>query len=239
MAVASLGFPQGPWMTFRIDPESIDYNITVHTSVTQTVGGRVIQILGTSISDVTVQGSIGEAHNLGRDTDGEHKGKSWKLAVDFFQSIQEIQQVQSTGSTTPGSMGNSTLLQPVTFLYSPKGIRFQCYIKSIVDPDGDGSSAVVHKVGRANYRYVLTLFPVQEGSTVLTQAGMSNGVLDKARAAAIDAYIGRISQGIGWKFTAYNGGSTPSAAWEAEFQKANSNATPNSTLQSTFSQEAQ
>jgi hypothetical protein len=230
MGVASLGFPKGPSRTFRIDPESIDYNITVHTSVQQTVGGRVIQILGTSISDVTVSGSIGEAHNLGRDTDGEHKGKSWKLAVDFFQAMQGMQQIQSTGSSTPGSSVGSVLLQPLTFLYSPLSIRFQCYIKSIVDADGDGTAGVVHKVGRSNYRYTLTLFPVQEGSTSLVKAGTSNGVLDKARAAAIDAYIGRISQGIGWKFTAYNGGSTPDASWNADFQKSNTSATPNSTL---------
>jgi hypothetical protein len=230
MGVASLGFPKGPSRTFRIDPDSIDYNITVHTSVQQTVGGRVIQILGTSISDVTVSGSIGEAHNLGRDTDGEHKGKSWKLAVDFFQAMQGMQQIQSTGSSTPGSAVGSVLLQPLTFLYSPLSIRFQCYIKSIVDADGDGTAGVVHKVGRSNYRYTLTLFPVQEGSTSLVKAGTSNGVLDKARAAAIDAYIGRISQGIGWKFTAYNGGSTPDASWNADFQKSNTSATPNSTL---------
>jgi hypothetical protein len=116
------------------------------------------------------------------------------------------------------------------FIYSPKGLRFQCYIKSIVDPDGDGTAGVVHKVGRANYRYVLTLFPVQEGSTSLTKAGMSNGVLDQARAKAVDAYIARISQGIGWKFTAYNGGSTPSAPWEKGFTSTHKDATPNSTL---------
>jgi hypothetical protein len=230
MGVASLGFSKGPSITFRIDPESIDYNITVHTSVTQTVGGTVIQLLGTSISDFTVQGSIGEDHTRGRDTDGSHKGVSWKLAEQFFQKIQQIQQVSAQGASTPGSAIGSTSIQPVTFLYSPLSIRFQCYIKSITDSDGDGSAGVVHKVGRANYRYTLTLFPVQEGSTSLVKAGTSNGVLDKAKAAAIDAYIGRISQGIGWKFTAYNGGSTPSASWNSQFQQSNPTATPNTTL---------
>lgn len=230
MGVASLGFPNGPSMRFRIDPESIDYNIQVHTSVTQTVGGTVIQLLGTSISDVTVAGSIGEDHTRGRDIDGVHKGVSWKLAEEFFQNIQTIQQISAMGSTIPGSATKSGLIQPVTFIYSPKSIRFQCYIKSITDPAGDGTAGVVHKVGRANFQYVLKLFPVQEGSTSLVKAGTSNGVLDKARAAAIDAYIGRISQGIGWKFTAYNGGSTPDASWNANFQKSNTSATPNSTL---------
>lgn len=235
MGLASLGFADGPALSFRIDPESIDYNVKVHTSVTNTVGGRVIQVLGSSISDVTIRGSIGEAHNLGRGSDGEHDGVSWKMAINFFERVQALQQLQSAGANTPGSVGTGTsnngfFLKPATFVYSPKGLRFQCYVKSIQDPAGDGTSGVVHRVGRANYQYVLSLFPLQEGSTDLVKAGMSNGVLDQARAKAVDAYIARISQGIGWKFTAYNGGSTPSAPWEKDFQKSHSDATPNSTL---------
>lgn len=231
MGVASLGFPNGPSLRFRIDPNSIDYNVKVHTSVIDTVGGRVIQVLGSSLSDVTVQGVIGEAHNRGTDTNGEHAGVSWKMAIDFFAYIQGMQQLQSAGATTPGSQRTgSFFLKPATFIYSPKGLRFQCYIKSIIDPDGDGSAGVVHKVGRINYKYVLSLFPVQEGSTELTKAGTSNGVLDQAKARAVDAYMARISQGIGWKFTAYNGGSTPSAQWEQEFKNSHKDATPDATL---------
>lgn len=233
MGLASLGFPGGPSLNFRVDPESIEYDYKVHTSVTETVGGRVIQVLGTSISDVKVSGSIGEAHNRGRAGDGEHAGVSWKLAVDFFAYVQGMQQIQSAGANTPGSAKGqrSFALKPATFVYSPKGLRFECYIKSIVDPDGDGTAGVVHKVGRSNYRYVLSLFPVQEGSTGLMKAGASNGVLDQARARAVDAYIARISQGIGWKFTAYNGGSTPSAQWEKEFKDSHKDAPPDSTLE--------
>lgn len=232
MGLASLGFPGGPSLKFRIDPESLDYNVRVHTSVTDTVGGRVIQVLGTSVSDVTIQGSIGEAHDRGRDTNGEHAGVSWKMAIDFYAYIQGMQMLQSAGANTPGSSSknSSFFLRPATFVYSPKGLRFQCYIKAITDPDGDGTAGVVHKVGRSNYRYILSLFPVQEGSTGLTKAGTSNGVLDQARAKAVDAYIARISQGIGWKFTAYNGGSTPGAQWEKEFKNSHKDATPDTTL---------
>lgn len=231
MGLASLGFAGGPSLNFRIDPDSFDYNVKVHTSVTDTVGGRVIQVLGSSISDVTVAGSIGESHARGRGNDGEHAGVSWKMATQFFSSIQGLQQLQSAGTNTPGSSNTSTFfLRPATFIYSPKGLRFQCYIKSISDPAGDGSVGVVHKVGRSNYQYVLSLFPVQEGSTDLVKAGSSNGVLDQARAKAVDAYLARISQGIGWKFTAYNGGSTPSAQWEKEFKDTHKDATPDTTL---------
>lgn len=231
MGVASLGFSGGPSIRFRVDPEAIDYNIKVHTSKTDTVGGRVIQVLGSSISDVIVRGSIGESHSSGRDTNGEHAGVSWKIAVDFFARIQAMQQLQSAGATLPGSAkNNSFFLKPATFVYSPKGLRFQCYIKAIQDPAGGGQAGVVHKVARSNYQYVLSLFPVQEGSMGLVQAGSSNGVLDQARARAIDAYIARISQGVGWKFTAYNGGSTPNAQWEKSFRESHSDATPDATL---------
>lgn len=231
MGLASLGFAGGPALNFRIDPDSIEYNVKVHTSVTNTVGGRVIQVLGSSVSDVTVQGSIGESHYRGKGSNGEHAGVSWKMAVDFFQYVQSMQMLQSAGANTPGSANNGKgfFLKPATFVYSPKGLRFQCYIKSIIDPAGDGTAGVVHKVGRSNYQYVLTLFPVQDSGD-LVKAGTSNGALDTAKAKAVDAYIARISQGIGWKFTAYNGGSTPSASWEKDFQKTHKDATPDATL---------
>lgn len=233
MGLASLGFADGPGLTFRIDPESIDYNVKVHTSVTNTVGGRVIQVLGSHVSDVTIRGSIGESHALGAGKGGaEHDGVSWKMALDFFQRVQAFQMLQSAGANTPGSTTGkgAFFLKPATFVYSPKGLRFQCYIKAIIDPAGDGTAGVVHRVARSNYQYVLVLFPVQEGTSELTKAGTSNGVLDQARARAVDAYISRISQGIGWKFTAYNGGSTPSAPWEKDFQSTHKDATPDQTL---------
>lgn len=214
MGVASLGFTNGPSLTFRIDPTSIDYNYQVQTSVTNTVGGRVIQVLGAVLSDVTVSGVIGENRKLGSVPLGqEHPGVSWKLAEAFFAAVQKMMIHQSADATVSPLAGQLSVLKPATFVYSPKGLRLQCYIKSITDPDGDGTAGVTHKLGRSNYRYTLSLFPVQPESVGLVQAGSSNGVLDAAKAAAIDAYVSRISQGIGWRFTAYNGGSTPAAPY--------------------------
>lgn len=229
MGMASLGFEKGPSLKFRVDPTSVDFNYKVHSSVTETVGGRVVQITGRSLSDVVVSGSLGEDHGRGRarETDSEHPGVSWKLAEEFFYQIQMMMRYQSRDSSMAVAGPNSTLL-PAVFVYAPLGLRFQCYIKSIVDPDGDGRSGVVHRVGRANHRYTLTLFPVLDGSTDLLLAGQSaDGTLNQTKAQAVDSYISRISQGIGWRFTAYNGGSTPSSPWA----KTNPGATPNSTLE--------
>lgn len=213
MGLASLGFPNGPSMTFRIDPTMIDYNYQVQTSVTNTVGGRVVQVLGATLSDVTVSGDIGEDRTLGGAPFGsEHPGVSWKLAEAFFAKVQAMMMQQSADSNVSPNAGQTAVLNPATFIYAPKGLHFQCYIKGIIDPDGDGTSGVTHKVGRSNYRYQLVLFPVLTETIGLQVAGSSNGVLDAAKAAAIDAYINRISQGIGWRFTAYNGGVTVPAS---------------------------
>jgi hypothetical protein len=217
-------------MTFRIDPESVDYQIQVFANMENTVGGRVVQITGTQITDVVISGSIGEDHSRGqaRGTDPEHPGVSWKLAEEFFRKIQQMMVEQSRGSSQVGVNARGSL-RPATFVYSPLGLRFQCYIKAITDPAGDGSAGVVHRVGRANHKYTLTLFPVL-GESELRLAGQNaQGILDRAKASAIDAYISRISQGIGWRFTAYNGGSTPSSPWDPTWQKGNPSATPNST----------
>lgn len=227
MGYASLGWPNGPSLKFRIDPRSLDYQVRVDTNVIETVGGRVVQILGAHITDIVMSGDLGEDRSRGASSP-EHPGVGWKMAEEFFGKIQSMMAQQSKDASVVGARGT---LNPATFIYSPLGLRFQCYVKSLIDPDGDGQTAVAHKLARANYRYVLTLFPVMTDSTQLLQAGQSaNGPLDKAKAAAIDAYIGRISQGIGWRFTAYNGGSTPSAPWDSSFQKSNKDAKPNSTL---------
>jgi hypothetical protein len=230
MGLASLGFPKGPSLTFRVDPTSVSYSYQVFSHVDETVGGRVIQITGQQLSDVSIMGDIGEDHYRGRaqGNDPEHPGVSWKLAEEFFRQIQAMMLYQSQNASGVGL--NKSTLRPATFVYSPLGLRFQCYIKSITDADGDGTASVAHKVGRSNYRYQLQLFPVLGDSELRIAGANANGVLDRAKAAAIDAYISRISQGIGWRFTAYNGGSTPSVAWNQDWSKKNSDVQPNTTL---------
>jgi hypothetical protein len=93
--------------------------------------------------------------------------------------------------------------QPAVFTYPPKGWRFQVYVKDFSDADGGGS--VVLTPGKFNNRYRLTLFIVQDASESLVTAGTTNGVLSKQKEAAIAAYFARISDGVGWRFSQYNG----------------------------------
>lgn len=208
MAVAYLGFANGPQMNFRLDPTSINVSYNIHTSVQETVGGRVIQITGATISDLIIMGSLGEDRNRGRGsgTSGsnrDHPGVSWKLATEFYNKIFAMMDYQSANVDKP-----ATAIPTATFSYDPLNIRMTVYIKSLVDPDGDGTSAVFQRAGKFSSRYQLTLMPVQDDGQGLIQAGQSGTSFDQAKAKAIDSYLNRITgtNGLGWRPTIYNGG---------------------------------
>jgi hypothetical protein len=184
MGVASLGFAGGPNMTFRIDPESVEWNFKINTTVIPTVAGRVVQVLGATLSDMTVTGKYGQHTKLGKD------GQSWKLAEAFANRVREIQAYQSRDSTTRAKMH-----VPAIFAYPPKNWRFQVYVKSLADSRG---GSVMHTTGRFSYDYALTFFIVDVISDDLH-------TISGKKKAAVDKYIARISEGIGWHFSQYNG----------------------------------
>jgi hypothetical protein len=191
MPAASLGFAGGPSIAFRINPDSVDWNWQMQTSVTPTIGGRVIQVIGATLSDLTINGSFGQDHST---ADGE----SWRQAEGFYKTIRQMMDFQSKDATDPTKMQ-----PPGVFTYSPRNWKFAVYVKDLTDPEGGGS--ITHSVGKFSHHYSLTLFIVEEMSDSLVKAGTSNGVLNAAKAKAIDDYLARINDGIGWHFSQYNG----------------------------------
>ncbi|MGW9067901.1 hypothetical protein ACWGQT_00415 [Streptomyces yangpuensis] len=200
MALASLGFSGGPQLAFRIDPSSIDWGFDIHTSVTHTVGGRVVQITGATLRDMTVVGYLGENRTAGpaRGTD-DHMGASWRLHEAFISSCRAIMKHQSRDSSQPGKMH-----APAVFNYPARNWRWQVYLKAVEDLDGQAS--IEHRTGKFSHGYRLTLFIVRAGSDSLVTAGSSGSAVDAAQARAIASYIARISEGIGWRQSEYNGG---------------------------------
>lgn len=184
MGFASLGFTDGPSITFRIDPEAVEWNFKVNTTVIPTVAGRVVQVLGATLSDMTVMGKYGQNRK------SKDAGESWQQAEYFVNKIRQIQEFQSQDSTQKGLMH-----VPAIFNYSPKNWRFQVYVKSIADSLG---GSITHQQGRYSYDYALTLFIVDVISDDLH-------VIAGQQKAAVDSYIARISEGIGWHFSQYNG----------------------------------
>lgn len=204
MSFATLGFDGGPKLSFRIDPQAIDWNFQIHTSVTETVGGRVVHVTGGTLSDITISGLYGENRAAGRAPVGtDHPGASWRLAESFVAQVRAMMVYQAGGATVSGQLTRA----PAVFSYPPQDWRFRVYIKALSDPDG---GAVSHRLGKFSYGYSLTLFVVQDGSDALTVAGGVAGVVASAREAAIDAYIARVADGVGWHYSPYNGG-VPSA----------------------------
>jgi hypothetical protein len=192
MGTATLGYPGGPSAAFRIDPDLIDWTWKVHVNTVDTIGGRVIQVLGAHLDDLTVQGS------LGQDRTRKSGGESWQQAQTFLTTVTAIMEQQASDATV-----NALMHPPAVFSYPPKGWRWNVYVKALTDPDGGNS--LVLKPGKANQRYVLTLFIVNE-SSALTVAGTSEtGALAQQSQTAISQFMARISDGVGWTANKYTG----------------------------------
>jgi hypothetical protein len=191
MGTATLGYPGGPSVAFRVDPDSMDWTWSVITNVVETIGGRVIQVLGARLEDLTIQGSLGQDHA------NATSGESWQQAELFLATVTLIMERQSADSNQQGLMH-----PPAVFSYPPKNWRWNVYVKSLTDPDG--SNSVILKPGKANQRYTLTLFPVLE-SAALVPAGSVNAGTSQQSQQAIAAFMARISDGVGWKANQYTG----------------------------------
>jgi hypothetical protein len=189
---ATLGFAGGPAVTFRVNPDNIYWNWTINTNVIETIGGRVIQVIGAYLDNLIVTGSLGQDHST-------PQGVSWRQAEAFLKIITQIMEYQSRDSRQQDKMH-----PPAIFTFPSKGWRFQCYVLGLDDADSPGTS-IVMTPGKFNQRYELALFIVDDASETLVKAGESNGVINQKQAAAIQAYMARISNGIGWQFTQYNG----------------------------------
>jgi hypothetical protein len=104
----------------------------------------------------------------------------------FFDRINAIidGQMPSDPSASP---------RPVRFYWASRGWDFWCYIKGI--GQAGASTAVVLRNDIVAPEYRLTLF-IQEDNGDIAQA---------AKDSAAAAFIGRITKGIGWKRTLWNG----------------------------------
>ncbi len=191
MALAYLGYTgDGPSISFRIDPEAIEWQFNVNVKVFHTIGGRVIQVLGGTLGDMVITGSIGEDRNL-IDSDGTYLGESWRLHRQFVERIRAIMEHQSVDATIHRD-ASSRMHRPARFIYPPKDWNFEVYVKAISDPDG---GSITQRTGKFSHKYRLVLFIVEPDSQRVR----------KVKDQAIENYINRISEGMGWKYSEYNG----------------------------------
>lgn len=191
-------------LVFRINPSAISWNFSIKTHVEETIGGRVVQVLGATLSDIALAGEYGERKGIKGRRGGElagDAGQSWRLAEEFVRQIKMRMEKQSADSREHDKMN-----PPLLFEFPDYGWRFRVYIKGIATQESD--SAITHTTGTFAYKYRLSLFVVEDVSDNLTRAGSplqeTKGVINQRRQAAINAYIARISAGVGWKRSEFN-----------------------------------
>jgi transglycosylase-like protein with SLT domain len=141
MGVASLaGVP------FRIDPDAVAWDFRAKTSVKNTVGGQVVQVYGTYLSDVTVTGAFG---NGDRDR-GDREG--WQEQLRFRAQVEAWSDRTIAGSGA----------QPLRFLYPPRRWDLRVLIKDYTAPGG--GLAIQDEEAVLNPLWQLTLFVVEDSA---------------------------------------------------------------------------
>lgn len=169
---------------FRIDPKSVSWPYSIKMATHKTLGGKVFQLYGVSLGDLVIEGEFG---NGGLVNGFTSTGPAAQKA--FFDRITKI--IDSQIPVNP--LSNP---KPVLFEWPLRQWSFWCFIKSIVQMDAP--TAILARNNIINPSYQLTLF-IQE----------DNGdVIKLAKEDAATQFINRLTAGLGWKKSEYNGPET-------------------------------
>lgn len=139
MGAATLG-----GVKFHIDPSSVQWDFAMKVVDTKTVGGKVVQVLGTRLGDMIVRGSH-VPHRRKGDT------AAWEAEHRFLEQVKEWSRAAEGKRNPP----------PLRFTYPPKGWDFQVYVKSL--------SPVRESNTEFAPRYQLTLFVVEDRTRVVVR----------------------------------------------------------------------
>lgn len=126
--------------TFRLDPESVRWEYRIKATVKRTVGGKVVQVFGTELGDMTVTGSFGVG--------------GWREQQRMLAAMQAIGDAQARGDGG----------EPLRFLYPPRKWDFLVYLRSFTQTGAQES------VEWANENFAigwtLVLFPIEDNSGI-------------------------------------------------------------------------
>lgn len=151
----------------KVNPDDIRWNFKMKTSDSKTMGGKIIQVLGTRLDDLTIQGVFSPERDKG-DTE------AWQSQVRFLNQVE----------VWADRAVNTENTDPMRFTYPPRGWEFKVYIKSI--------SGIDWTIENVTQRWTLVLFPMDDRATAIVK-----GIKD--------LYLKRLTEGVGWKQTEYNG----------------------------------
>lgn len=122
------------------NPEDVRWSFRMKTWDTKCMGGKVIQILGTELSDITIRGHFGQ----GRKDLGDKEG--WE---DYLRLRDQVKKWSQAAESSDGT-------QPLHFTYTPQNWDFPVFVKSF--------SPTTVAVDIFNPDWTLVLFPVEHGT---------------------------------------------------------------------------
>jgi hypothetical protein len=126
---------------FRLDPTSASWDFSIKTNVINTVGGRVVQVIGVDLGDMMVVGTFGVG--------------GWREQQAFLERMKQVGERQVNHPEAP----------PMRFLYPPRGWDFLVYLRSYTQPaspSGGDSVYVANEIIAP--QWALTLFMVEDNA---------------------------------------------------------------------------
>jgi len=132
-------------VSFQSSPEQIRWNFKMKVARQKTIGGQVVQIIGTTVSDITVTGRF--APDKAKKDEG-----GWEAYNRFRDQVRVwVAQLQDT-STNP---------VPLRLVYAPRGWNFGVYVKALTPITDENTNLAP--------QFSLTLFVADDSAKQITK----------------------------------------------------------------------
>ncbi len=133
---------------FRTGPEQIRWDFEMKVKAQKTLGGKVIQVLGTTLGDLVITGRFGAAG----------RGETSNVKQIYAMRDQIVEWTRKAESEkTP---------EPIRFVYTPRNISLQVYVKEL-------TPSVVSNADIAG-EWTITMHIFEAGSQALRDAVVDN-----------------------------------------------------------------
>lgn len=125
----------------RVNPNEVRWNFKMKTTDAKALGGKVIQILGVSLSDITVRGVFAPDRAKGDK-------EAWEQQLRFRDYID--------GLTEDAYQAKDGVAKPIQFTYPPRGWDFRVFVKTY--------SLTTIAVDEIAPTWEISLFPFDDGA---------------------------------------------------------------------------
>ncbi len=157
-------------ISFPVNPSMVSWSYTVNMSTHKTIGGKVVQLYGWRMGDLTIGGHFGSVDRQ----------------KAFFEQLRSIADKQAPTL-------DRRVPQPVRFRWPERNWDFWVFLKKV---NQDGASVAVDITHQSVApRYTMSLFVAED----------NGNIVKAAESAAQTAYINRLTAGLGWEKSSWNG----------------------------------